>query len=248
MLTGDNRTIGGFIITGQQSKRVLLLAKGPSLEVGGTPVAGRLSDPTLELRAENGTLLQANDNWKDSRQRQQIEDTGAAPKDDRESAIIASLAPGLYTGIMGGKNDETGIGLVEVYDLDANVDSVLANISTRGVVGTGDNVMIGGFIAGNHTGTTKVLIRGPGPSLAGKVADPLADPVLELHDGNGATLATNDNWKDSPDRAAIESTGIPPSNDLESAILHSLSSAGYTAVLRGKTGVGVALVEIYNLR
>ena len=107
--------------------------------------------------------------------------------------------------------------------------------------------MIGGFITGNQTGATRVLMRGIGPSLAGQVVDPLADPVLELHDANGATLATNDNWKDSPDREAIEATGIPPSNDLESAILHTVSKAAYTAVLRGNEGVGVALVEIYNL-
>jgi hypothetical protein len=166
VLTGDNRVIGGFIIKGQQSKRVLLLAKGPSLNVDGTPVPGRISDPTLELRSEDGVLLKANDNWKDSADRQQIEETGAAPKDDHESAIIARLAPGLYTGIMSGQNNETGVGLIEAYDLDSDLDSLLANISTRGRVGTDDNVMIGGFIAGNHTGTTKVLIRGIGPSLA----------------------------------------------------------------------------------
>ncbi len=248
VLTGDNRVIGGFIIKGQQSKRVVILAKGPSLNVDGTPVPGRLSDPTLELRAENGELLKANDNWKDSPERQQIEDSGLAPKDDRESAILATLAPGVYTGIVSGKDDQTGLALVEVYDAAVEVDSILGNISTRGRVGTGDNVMIGGFIAGNNTASTKVLIRGIGPSLAGKVPDPLADPVLELHDANGATLGTNDNWKDSPDRAAIEATGIPPSNDLESAILYTVSKTGYTAVLRGNGGVGVALVEIYNVR
>ena len=248
VLTGENKLIGGFIITGRDSKRVLLLAKGPSLEVEGTPVAGRLSDPTLELRDENRELLQANNDWKESPDRQQIEESGIAPKDDRESAIIVRLAPGVYTGIMSGHNDRTGLGLVEVYDLDARVDSVLANISTRGLVGAGDNAMIGGFIAGNHTGTARVLIRGIGPSLDGKVAGPLADPVLELHDANGATLATNDDWKDSPDREAIEATGIPPSNDRESAILHRVSNTAYTAVLRGKGNDGVALVEIFNLR
>ncbi|MFN2475521.1 MAG: Calx-beta domain-containing protein, partial [Chthoniobacterales bacterium] len=248
VLTGDNRAIAGFIITGQQSKRVLLLAKGPSLEADGRPVPGRLSDPTLELRNVNRELLQTNDNWKDSPDRQQIEDAGLAPKDDRESAILLTLAPGAYTGIIAGRDNDTGVGLVEVYDFDRGVAGLLANISTRGVVGTGDNVMIGGFIAGNNSSTTRTLIRGIGPSLAGQVAEPLGDPVLELHDANGATLATNDNWKDSPDRAAIEATGIPPKHDLESAILYSISRAAYTAVLRGKDGTGVALVEIYNLR
>lgn len=248
VLTGDNVPIGGFIITGQQSKRVLLLAKGPSLEANGSPVPGHISDPVLELHDEGGALLQTNDDWKDSPDQQQIQDSGLAPTDDRESAIIGTFAPGQYTGIMSGKNGETGVGLVEVYDLDTTVDSVLANISTRGVVGTENNVMIGGFIAGNNSGETKVLIRGIGPSLADKVADALADPVLELHDSNGALLATNDNWKDSPDRDAIQATAIPPSNDLESAILYSVSKAGYTAILRGNNGTGVALVEIYDLR
>jgi hypothetical protein len=116
------------------------------------------------------------------------------------------------------------------------------------LVDTGDNVMIGGFIAGNNSGGTEILIRGIGPSLEGKVANPLADPVLELHDSNGNTLETNDNWKDSPERSEIEATGIPPSNDLESAIIKTVSPAGYTAILRGASGSGIAVVEIYNIR
>jgi hypothetical protein len=153
----------------------------------------------------------------------------------------------VYTGVLTGRNNTTGIALIEIYDLDAN-KSVLANISSRGMVDTGDNVMIGGFIAGNQSGSTKVLVRGIGPSLQGSVPNPLADPILELHDSNGNTLETNDNWKDSPERAEIEATGIPPSNDLESAILRPVPPSGYTAILRGKTGSGLAVVEIYNLR
>jgi hypothetical protein len=158
------------------------------------------------------------------------------------------LSPGVYTGVLTGKNNTTGIALIEVYDLDANVDSLLANISSRGLVDTGDNVMIGGFIAGNQSGNTEVLVRGIGPSLQGKVPNPLADPILELHDSNGAMLETNDNWKDSPNRAETEATGIPPTHDLESAIIRPVAPAGYTAILRGKTGNGIAVVEIYNLR
>ena len=247
MLTGDNILIGGFIITGNSNKKVLLLAKGPSISVGGNPVPGRMMDPTLELHDGNGALMIANDDWKDSPQRTEIENSGLAPTDDRESAILQTLSPGVYTGVLAGKNNSTGIALVEVYDLDAG-HSILANISSRGLVDTGDNVMIGGFIAGNQDGNTKVLVRGIGPSLQGKVPNPLADPILELHDSNGNTLETNDNWKDSPERAEIEATGIPPSNDLESAILRSVSPAGYTAILRGKTGNGIAVVEIYNLK
>ena len=206
-----------------------------------------MTDPILELHAGNGALMTSNDNWKDSPERAEIEASGVAPKDDRESAIVRTLAPGAYTGVVTGKDNGTGIALIEIYDLDAN-KSLLANISSRGMVDTGDNVMIGGFIAGNQNGNTKVLLRGMGPSLQGKVPGPLGDPILELHDSNGNTLETNDNWKDSPERTEIEATGIPPSNDLESAILRPVGPAGYTAILRGKTGSGIAVVEIYNIQ
>ena len=247
VLTGDSNLIGGFIISGNDVKKVLLLARGPSLSSGGNPLPGRMADPTLELHAGNGALMTSNDNWKDSPDRALIEASGAAPTDDHESAIIRTLVPGVYTGVLAGKDSTTGIALIEVYDLDAN-KSILANISSRGLVDTGDNVMIGGFIAGNQSANAKVLVRGIGPSLQGSVPNPLADPILELHDSNGNTLETNDNWKDSPERAEIEATGIPPSNDLEPAILKPVSPAGYTAILRGKTGSGIAVVEIYNLR
>lgn len=247
MLTADNILIGGFILEGAENKRVILLAKGPSLSSGGGPLAGRLGDPTLELRDGNG-LLASNDNWKDSPDRAEIEASGFAPSHDSESAIMRTLAPGVYTGVLAGKDNTTGIALVEIYDLDANVASILANISSRGLVDSGDNVMIGGFIAGNQSGNAKVLVRGIGPSLEGKVPGPLADPILELHDANGATLETNDDWKDSPNRADIEATGIPPNNDLESAILRPVAPAAYTAILRGKTGSGIALVEIYHIK
>jgi hypothetical protein len=205
-----------------------------------------MSDPTLELHAGNGALMTSNDNWKDSPDRTQIEASGLAPTDDRESAIIRTLVPGVYTGVLAGKDNGTGIALIEVYDLDAN-KSILGNISSRGFVDTGDNVMIGGFIAGNQNGNTKVLVRGIGPSLQGKVPNPLSDPILELYDSNGNKLETNDNWKDSPNRAEIEATGIPPSNDLESAILRMVGPSQYTAILRGKSGNGLAVVEIYNV-
>jgi hypothetical protein len=248
VLTGDNILIGGFIINGSANKRVILLAKGPSLSSGGTPVPGRMADPVLELHDGNGALMTTNDDWKESPERAQIEASGLAPTNDKESAILRTLTPGVpYTGVLAGKDNSTGIALVEVYDLDANGGSILANISSRGLVDTGDNVMIGGFIAGNQSGNTKVLIRGLGPSLEGKVPNPLGDPILELHNANGTTLEANDNWKDSLQRAEIEATGIPPSHDLESAILRSVSPADYTAVLRGKTGSGIALVEIYNI-
>jgi hypothetical protein len=206
-----------------------------------------MADPTLRLHDGNGTFLLSNDNWKDSPQRAEIEASGLAPTDDRESAILQALIPGAYTGVVTGKDNTTGIALVEAYDLDADANAILANISSRGLVDTGDNVMIGGFIAGNESGNTRVLIRGLGPSLQGEVPGPLADPFLELHNANGATLESNDDWKDSPNRAEIEATGIPPDHDFESAILRSLPPGDYTAVLRGNIGSGIALVEIYNL-
>jgi len=219
-----------------------MMAKGPSVNV-----PGHMLDPTLELHAGNGALMTSNDNWKDAPNRAEIQATGVQPPDDRESAILQTLVPGVNTGVLVGKNNSTGIASVEVYDLDAN-SSILGNISSRGLVDTGDNVMIGGFIAGNQSGNTKVLVRGIGPSLQGKVPNPLADPILELHDSNGNTLETNDNWKDSPNRAQIEATGLPPDNDLESAIIRMVSPAGYTAILRGKTGNGIGVVEIYNIK
>ncbi|MFL6590178.1 MAG: WD40/YVTN/BNR-like repeat-containing protein [Chthoniobacterales bacterium] len=238
--TGDNVLIGGFIVTGNTPKKVLLMAKGPSI-----PLPGAMSNPTLELHATSGALLTSNDNWKDSPERAQIETSGLAPTDDRESAILLTLVPGSYTGVVAGKDNSTGIALVEVYDLDAN-SSVLANISSRGLVDNGDNVMIGGFIAGNQPGNTKVLVRGIGPSLS--VPNPLADPILELHDSNGNVVERNDNWKDSPERAEIEATGIAPGNDLESAILSVVNPAAYTAILGGASGSGIAVVEIYNVK
>jgi hypothetical protein len=247
VLTGDNALIGGFIITGNDVKKVIILAKGPSMTNGVGPLPGRMSDPTLELHAGNGSLMTSNDNWKDSPDRVEIEASGVAPTDERESAIIRTLVPGVYTGVLSGKDNTTGIALIEIYDLDAN-KSILANISSRGLVDSGDNVMIGGFIAGNQSANTTVLVRGLGPSLQGSVPNPLGDPFLELHDSNGVTLEANDNWKDAPNRAAIEATGLPPSNDLEPAILQTVSPAGYTAILRGNSGSGIAVVEIYNIR
>ena len=149
---------------------------------------------------------------------------------------------------MRGKNNGTGVGLVEVYDLDQAANSQLANISTRGFVDTGDNVMIGGFIVGGASSTT-VLVRALGPSLVDDgVANPLLDPTLELHDFNGAQIAFDDNWKDSQ-QAEIEATTIPPTDDHEAAILSDLNPGAYTAIVRGKNNTtGVGLMEVYNLQ
>ena len=240
--TGENVLIGGFIVTGREPKKVIFRAIGPSL-----PLAGVLANPTLELHDGSGTIA-SNDDWMGAPNKQEIIDSTIPPSNDFESAILISLDPGLYTAIVGGVNNTTGIGLVEAYDLDQPADSQLANISTRGFVESGNNVMIGGFILGNGTGTTNLLIRALGPSLAGQgVSGVLSDPTLELHDADGALLATNDNWKDTQ-QAEIEATGIPPTDDLESAIIATLPVTPHTAIVSGKGGMtGVALVEVYRL-
>jgi hypothetical protein len=248
--TGDNVGIGGFIITGTDPKKVILRAIGPSLTAAGVP--GALQDPTLELHDNTGAVIAFDDNWKDSQQ-SEIQATGIAPTDDRESAILQTLMPGAYTAIVRGGGNTTGVGLVEAYDLDQTANSKLANISTRGFVEAGDNIMIGGLIVGGGNGpdsaaSEKVVVRGIGPSLTQSgVTNALQDPTLELHDGNGTLFASNDNWKDTQ-QADIQATGLAPTDDRESAILAIVIQGNYTAILRGKNNTtGVALVEAYNI-
>lgn len=237
-LTNDNILIAGFIVTGTQGKRVMVRAIGPSL-AGAT----HLNNPTLELHDSSGQVVAVNDNWADAPNRQEIIDSTIPPTHDLESAILMTLPPGAYTAAVRGVNNSTGIALAEIYDLDPGVDSKLGNISTRGFVQFGDNVMIGGFIVvGPDTQT--VVIRAIGPSLP--VPEPLADPELELHDGNGGLIAINYEW--TSDRAAIIATGLTPSNDLECAIVTTLVPGNYTAIVRGTKGAtGVALVEAYGV-
>jgi len=243
---GDNVLIGGLIVDGTDPKQVIVRGIGPSLVASGTPVANTLADPTLELY-QDGVLLMSNDNWKDSQQ-SEIEATGLAPSEDLESAIVDTLAPGSYTVILRGQDSGTGIGLVEAYDLDAAAQSSLANTSTRGFVETGDDVLIAGFIVGNG-GSDTVVVRAIGPSLADAgVANPLADPTLDLYDANGAVIRSDDDWRDSQE-SLLQSTGLAPTNDAESALIRSLEAGSYTAIVRGKDGgTGVALVEVYNLQ
>ncbi len=245
--TGDNVGIGGFIVSGTGSKNVLVRGLGPSL--AGVGVPNFLPDPTLELHEPSGTVL-TNNNWKDSQQTE-IAATGLAPTNDSEAAIVALLGPGSYTAILSGANSTTGIGLVEVYDLDAGAASQLANVSTRGFVGTEDDVMIGGVIIGPAgASAATVVVRAIGPSLAGAgVKDSLADPTLELHDGNGAIIASDDDWQDDPAQAALlEGANLAPADSHESAIYKTLPTGSYTAIVQGKNGTtGVGLVELYNL-
>ena len=245
--TGDKVLIGGFIITGTEKKTVIVRGIGPSLAMPGA-----LADPVIEVHGPSGELLATNDNWKEAATKQEISDSGLAPSNELESALWGIINPGAYTVVLTGKDGGTGIGSVEVYDLDQSADSRLANISSRGFVDTGDNVMIGGLIVGggSPTGTSNVIVRALGPSIP--VNGALANPTVELHDGNGAVVAFNDDWKTRPDgssqQAEIEATTLPPSNDLESALLRRLSPGDYTAIVRGNSGsTGIGLVEVYHL-
>ena len=243
VLTGSSVLIAGFIITGSSNKTVLLRALGPTLSQFG--LTGVLADPTLELHDGSGALITSNDNWKDTRQAA-ISATGLAPPNNLESAILHTLAPGNYTAVVRGKNNTTGLGLVDAYDIDKSAATTLTNISTRGFVDTGQNVMIGGLISGN--GITEVIVRALGPTLSQfGVTNVLADPTLELHDGNGTLLASNDNWADTQ-QAQIQASGYAPPNALESAIIIVRPAGNSTAIVRGKNNTtGNALVEVYTL-
>ena len=203
-------------------------------------------NPSLELRDGTGALITSNDNWVDSPQRQEISDSTIPPTDDRESAIVASLSPGAYTAILSGVNDATGVGLVEVYDLAQTASANLVNISSRGEVRLGDDVMIGGLIV---SGTSKVVVRAIGPSLTSAgVQGALQNPTLQVVDANGSDVSANDNWKDGQ-RAELEALSIQPGNDLEAAVIATLASGNYTAVVRGQgDATGVGLVEVYNVQ
>jgi hypothetical protein len=249
--TGDRALIAGFIVAGPDSKTVILRAIGPSLGEALAPTY-LLQDPVLELRASDGSLVGRNDNWKDDpTTRAQLEGGPFAPKDDRESAIVASLTPGTYTAIMTGKNATSGIGLVEAYDANRNTESELANISTRGYVGMENDVMIAGFTLGAESGSVQIAIRGLGPSLAGAgLHSVLADPALELHDPNGNFMATNDDWQSDPASAAqLTAHGLALADSKESGLFVSLAPGTYTAILNGKSiSTGIGLVEVYNLK
>ena len=242
--TNAGVAIAGFIITGTDPKTVLIRGIGPTLAQFG--VSGVLADPFVSLLDGNGNVVYTNDNWKDTQQAA-IQATGLAPPNDLESAILRTLQPGNYTATLNGKNGTTGVGLIEVYDTSTATFSELTNVSTRGFVGTGQGVMIGGFITSGGNGSIQVIIRALGPTLTQfGVSGALADPTLSLRDGNGNVVASNDNWKNTQ-QTAIQNSGLAPPNDLESAILATLTNGNYTAVVSGKNGgTGVGLVEVYK--
>ena len=235
---GDNALIGGIIVTGNEPKRMIIRAIGPSAEVPGS-----LQNPQLQLFKDDELLVQ-NDNWEDAPNRQEIVDSTVAPTNPLESAILTTLQPGVYTAVVRGVNNGTGVGLVEAYDLDQFADSKFANIATRGFVQGGDNAIIGGLIVLGDS-NQRVIIRAIGPST--EIVGNLADPTLELVDSNGVVVRANNNWKDSQEDE-IRATTIPPKNDRESAIVETLAPAAYTAVVRGVGNtIGIAVVEVYAL-
>jgi hypothetical protein len=243
---GGDVLIGGLIIQGAQSKKIILRAIGPSLAAGG--VANAIVDPVLELHDSSGVIA-SNDDWPSSSQAGEISASGLAPGDPHESAIIATLSPGSYTAVVSGYQGGQGVGLVEAYELDAN-GTRLVNISTRGRVGLSDDVMIGGLIV-QGSAPKRAIVRALGPSLAtgpSPIAGALADPVLELRDSSGALMASNDNWVNSSQYAEIVASTVPPPDTRESAIIVVCGAGNYTAIVRGVNNTtGVALVEVYDL-
>jgi hypothetical protein len=249
--TGDNVSIGGFIISGSTPKHVLIRAIGPSLTRFG--IIDMLTDPVLELHGPGSFVTVTDDNWRDNpEQEAAIIADGIPPTNDLESAIDATLAPGAYTAIVRGNNNTSGVALVEVYDLNQGVDSKLANLSTRAFVSTGDNIVIAGFLLSNESASDRVIVRGIGPSLAPgsfPASAVLADPTLELRDSNGTLLIANNDWQDNAAQAAeLMADGLAPTNPLESGIATTLPPGLYTALLAGlNNGTGVGLVEVYDL-
>jgi glucose/arabinose dehydrogenase len=249
--TGADVLISGFINIGTAAKKVILRALGPSLQQSG--VSDPLSDPVLELHAGDGSLITTNNDWRDNtaQQQQDITANQLAPPNNVESAIVITLQPGTYTAVVRGNGATApGVAVLEVYDVDPASASRLANISGRASVLTGSNVLFSGFIVGNNIGAAKVVVRALGPSLTQSgIADPLADPTLEVRDNNGALIIANNNWQDDTSQAAqISAKGLAPANPMESAVATSLVPGTYTAIVAGNGGgTGVGLIEVYNL-
>ncbi len=241
--TGTAVMIGGFIVQGTAPKTLVLRAIGPSLAQAG--VTGALADPVLDIRGASGALIATNDSWNQADGLALLA-LGLAPSDSREASLILTLPAGSYSAIVHGKGANRGVALFELYNLDHTTGSV-ANISTRGDVETGDNVMIGGFIIGGTTPNT-VIVRAIGPSLLAEgIPNALLDPTLELYDADGTLLAANDNWRSTQESAIIGST-VPPTDNREAAIVRTLTPGGYSAIIRGQGDTtGVALFEVYAL-
>jgi hypothetical protein len=246
ILGGDKNLVAGLIITGTESKRVVLRAMGPSLAAAW--VSGVLPDPVLRLFNSSNHEIASNDDWQSDSRASEIQEVGLAPGNSTESATALTLAPGSYTIEVNGKNATTGIGVVEVYDISPGVNSTLANLSGRGWVGVNNQALIGGFIIGG-TGNAKVIARAIGPSLANfGVTAVLSDPILTVYDRNGNSIGTNDNWQDDANAAAVASYQLVPTNPREAATFLELVPGNYTVVIRGVSGgIGIGMIEIFNV-
>jgi Putative Ig domain len=253
--TDDNALIEGFIVQGPagSTKKILVRAIGPSLAPFG--ITDALANPILEIHDASGATVATNDNWKSTQQgglitndqSAEISSSGLAPGNDLESAIIANLAPGSYTGVVRGLGNTVGTGVVDAYDLSPASPARLANIATRGLIQAGDKLMIAGFIVQN--GPVKAVIRAIGPSLSAfGITNALADTTLQLRDVNGAIVRENDNWK-SDQKAELETTGLQPTDDLEAALVETIPPGQYTAQVRGKNdSAGIGVVQVYFLQ
>ena len=244
----DAATIAGFIITGSGKKKVMIRAIGPSLVASGLDQTSVLRDPWLELRDHKGTLLARNDNWRDT-QESEIAASGIAPSEDAEAAIMATLQPGSYTGIMRDRRGDSGIAVIEVYDLDPAAEPSMANISTRGVVGANDSALIAGFIV-RGADSSRTVVRALGPSLAfAGVQNPVANPTVTLHDQSGAVIASNDDWRETQ-QSDLEAAGLAPRDEKEAALITALLPGAYTAIVGDANGEEgrIALIEVYQLK
>jgi hypothetical protein len=249
---GNEILIGGFIIRDGNAKRLAVRAIGPSLGAAGIP--NPMANPTLELRDANQTLIASNDNWVDSPDRELLTALGLAPSSDAEAAVILNVPSGAtnngYTALVRSADGGPGVGLVEVFDLDTAAGSTILNLSTRGEVGAGDNVMIGGFITGGAD-DRRLVVRAIGPSLTQFGVDrALQNPRLELRNAQGVMVTSNDDWQNDPGAAEIQSFGLSPSDSRESATILTLPSGGYTVIISGsgEQPSGVALIEIFQVQ
>ena len=246
--------IEGFIVQGPPgtTKKVIVRALGPSLVPFG--VTDALANPTFEIH-DSSTTVAANNDWRHTQiggmitgdQSTEISNSGLAPGDDLESAVIVNLAPGSYTAVVRGAGNSVGTAVVDAYDLSGSSPARLANIATRGLIHPGDGLMIAGFIVQN--GPAKVVVTALGPSLLGfGVNNALPDTTLQLRDQNGMIVRENDNWK-TDQQQELESTGLQPADDLEAALITTIQPGQYTAQVRGKndaSGIGVA--QVYFLQ
>lgn len=246
-LVGVDETalIAGLIVTGTDSKTVVLRALGPSL--GSAGLSDALTDPVLTLFDASGAAIETNNSWQSGANAAQVTAMGLEPTDPEEAVILATLMPAAYTAVVTSKDSTPGISLVELYDLSPSSNSTLANISTRGSVGVGDNVLISGLIVGAVENAT-VLVRALGPSLGSAVNEPLSDPALTIYDANGSVIASNDNWQDDVNASAVEQNQLAPENEMESAIVLHPPAGAYSAIVTGADGnSGICLVEVYDL-